>query len=53
MDSGHPERAFLQKSETLGLGRQIGLKFYEAFGGISFLQKTFRSKTYNTQMLPN
>ena len=31
-DYGHPERAFFQILELLGLGRQIGLKFYEAFG---------------------
>ena len=76
-DYGHPERAFFQKYKFLGLDRQIGLKFYEAFLGyfwpnykhyfstvsplsignciwFSFLQKTlvFRSKTYNSQMLP-
>ena len=31
-DYGHPERAFFKNSKFLGLGRQIGPKFYEAFG---------------------
>ena len=31
-DNGHPERAFFQNLKLLGLGRQIGQKFYEAFG---------------------
>jgi hypothetical protein len=32
MDNGHPERAFFfENSKLLGLGRQIGLKFWEAF----------------------
>jgi hypothetical protein len=31
-DYGHPDRDFFQKFEILGLGRQIGLTFYEAFG---------------------
>ena len=31
-DYGHPERVFFQKPQTFWLGRQIGLKFIEAFG---------------------
>ena len=27
-DNGHPERAFFKNSKVLGLGRQIGLKFW-------------------------
>ena len=30
-DYGHPE-LFFKNLKLLGLGRQIGLKFYEAFG---------------------
>jgi hypothetical protein len=30
-DYGHPERAFFKNPKLLGLGRQIGLKFFEAF----------------------
>ena len=32
MDTGHPERAFFKNPKLLGLGWQIGLKFYEAYG---------------------
>ena len=31
-DHGHSERAFLKNPKRLGLSRQIGLKFFEAFG---------------------
>ena len=34
-DYGHPERAFFKNSKLLGFGRQIGLKFLEAFGVFS------------------
>ena len=30
-DNGHPERASFKNSKVLGLGRQIGLKFWGAF----------------------
>ena len=30
-DYGHAERAFFQNPKLFGLGRQIGLKFIEAF----------------------
>ena len=32
---GHTERAFFKNPKLLGLGRQIGLKFFEAFGVFS------------------
>jgi hypothetical protein len=34
-DYGHPERAFFKNLKLLGLGRQIGLKFFEAVGEFS------------------
>ena len=34
-DYGHPERVFFKNPKLLGLGRQIGLKFFEAFGVFS------------------
>ena len=30
-DYGHPERVFFLNPKLLGLGRQIGLEFFEAF----------------------
>jgi hypothetical protein len=35
MDTGHPERAFFKNPKLLGLGRQIGLNFFEACGVFS------------------
>jgi hypothetical protein len=35
MDYEHPERAFFKNLKLLGLGRQIRLKFFEAFGVFS------------------
>ena len=34
-DYGHPERTFFENPKLLGLGRQIGLKMFGAFGVIS------------------
>ena len=30
-DNGHPERAFFKNLKLLGLGKQIGLKFWGSF----------------------
>ena len=41
---GHPERAFFKHLKLLGLGRHLGLKFFEAFG-------VFSSALVRTQIL--
>ena len=42
-DNGHPERAFFQKFESFGLGQT---------NWAEILGSNFKSKTYNSQILP-